>query len=272
MSINSTLAFVRGMVKAEAAKNLDSTSNAQDNEMNQIIYDVQEWLASDYPWPHLRRRWDVAVGAGARYVTFPTVDHLGETTSIDVGRLGDIKVFVKWNAVWIPVIYGIDEIEEFNYLDSDANAVLDPVQRWFLGGNGTTFEIWPKPASAQTLRFAGQRVMTALYSSLSPLTWNDAATLDLDGQMVAYFVIAEYLAREKKPNAQYFLGLATSRMNQIRRTYPRVEKPVVIGGADRFDRRALKAVPLVLVGGSVAPSGGSNATITGPGGGAVGVG
>jgi len=260
------------MVKAETSKSLTSASTAQDSEINQIIYDVQQWLASDWDWPHLRTRWDVNLTAEQRYISFPQTDNLGNSTSIDTNRMGDIHVFVKWNNIWQPVIYGIDEISEFNYLDSDRGMVLDPVQRWMLGGGDTTtFEIWPLPAGPQTLRFRGQRVLNPLQTNNA---WDDALTLDMDDQMVAYFVIAEYCVREEKPNGKYFLGLAQNRMAQIRRTYPKNELPCVIGGAPSLDKRALRLVPMVMVAGGVPPqvSQGGGATITGPGGGAVGTG
>ena len=263
MAINSTLGYVRGVVKAEAAKSLQTSSTAQDPEINQIIYDVQQWQASDYSWPHLRDRWNVNVGQGTRYVTFPTADVQGNNSSIDINRLGDIKVFVKWNSIWQPVEYGIDEIAEFNYLDSDTGQQLDPIQRWLLNTipsqlagtpDAVQFEIWPLPAGAQLLRFVGQKTLTELRNLplATPVTWNDAATLDLDDQLVAYFVVAEYIARQKgvqNAQSQYYFSLAKDRVNQIRRTYPRSEVPCIIGGTSTLDKKALRLVPLVVVAG-----------------------
>lgn len=247
------LAIVRSQVKAECQKSLQSTSTAQDAEMNQIIYDTQVWLSSEYDWPFLKNRWDVLVAQGSRYIPFPTVDNLGNQAVINFERAGQLALYIKWNLIWIDVVYGIRELEEFNYLDSDRGVVLDPVQRWQFADQGK-FEIWPLPASGQTLRFLGQRMPTELRSSALgtlPITWNDNALLDIDDAIVTYFAAGDYMTRQNKPAlAKDFYDIAENRMKQIRSTYPVITKPpVIVGGDSEFGRQARRLVPMVVIGG-----------------------
>ena len=251
MARNTPLSTVRSMLKAELAKSLQTTSTTQDAEINQILFNVQQWLAGEYDWPFLRSRWDVSAAPGSRYLPYPTVDDVGLTAGIDFEHSGDLKVYVKWNNIWQEVKYGIREMEEFNYIDSDRGQVLDPIQRWMFDDE-SQFEIWPLPASMALLRFVGQRVPTELRSSASgvlPITWNDAATFDLDDTMVVYFAAAEYLVRqEEQEAAQQMLARASNRMQQIRAKYPKLEKPCIIGRNSTMDRRELRLVPLIVVG------------------------
>lgn len=256
-------------MKAETGKSLSSSSTAQDKEINQIIYDTQQWLSSEYDWPFLRARWDVILPPASRYVAFPTVDDVNLTCAINFERAGELEVYIKWNNIWQEIYYGINEQSEFNYIDSDRGMVLDPVQRWMFDDEGN-FEIWPMNATVQTLRFVGQRVLTDLRTTISPLVWNDAATLDLDDIMVTMFVAAEYAMRQKQSEvARDLLTAAQSRMALIRATYPkRNQPPTIVGSGSTLNRRQLRIVPLVVVGGT---STGGSISISG-GGGAIGVG
>lgn len=232
------------MFKAEAAKSLATATTAQDGEINQIIADRQQWLASSFDWPFLEERWDVTINAGNRYVNMPTVDGVGTTVSVDFQRA--FKIEIKWNATWQPLVYGIGS-EEYNYIDSDTGQVLDPAQRYRYEGT-SEFEIWPIPASPQTLRITGQRVVNPLYTgATTPPTWSDSKTLDLDDLMVCYFSVAYYLAREKQANAKLMLDTATNRMNEIRATYPKREREIIIGG--RMQSRMIRNVPMVVIAG-----------------------
>lgn len=240
------------MLKSELQKSLQTTSTVQDPEANQVLFDVQQWLASEYDWPFLVNRWDVLVPAGTRYLPYPTVDNVGLTTGINFERAGDLKVYVKWNNIWQEVLYGIREMEELNYIDSDRGIVLDPIQRWQFDDE-SNFEVWPLPATNSTVRFVAQRVPTELRSSVLgvlPITWDDTKKFDLDDLMVVYFATAEYLTKKEEDNAaKLLLSKAQNRMTQIRATYPKLEKPCIVGGNSVFDRRALRIVPMVVVGG-----------------------
>lgn len=242
MARNTTLGTLRSMVKSETGKSLDATATAQDAEINQVICDIQQYLSSEYDWPFLASRWTMNIAAGTRYVTFPT--------GINFERAGALQAFIKWNQVWQEVNYGIDEQSEFNYIDSDLGAVLDPIQRWKFDDEGM-FEVWPLPASPATFRFVGQRVNTSLLTTGASPVWDDTAKIDLDDLLVCYYVSAEYLTREQQTdNAKLLLTMAQDRLRLIRATYPTRERPATImGGTSKFDRRTLRVVPMVVVGG-----------------------
>lgn len=247
------LSTVRSQVKAECAKSLQSTSTAQDGEINQVIFDSQMWLAKQYDWPFLKDRWDVGIGPSSRYVAFPTQTTAGLNALINFERAGQLALFIKWNNIWLDVVYGIREIEEFNYLDSDRGQVLDPVQRWQFFDQ-SRFEIWPMNASGQTIRFIGQRMVTELRSSnlgVLPIVWNDAALCDIDDEIIMYFAAGRYMTAQNKPAlAKTFFELGDKAMAQVRSTYPVITKPpTIMGGSSEFGRQERRLVPLVLVGG-----------------------
>lgn len=267
MSRNTPLSVVRYYVKAESFQNLDSTSSSDDSRLNQLIANVQRQLATSYDWAFLKKRWTFELGAGARYVSFPTVDDSGVTGSPSFDR--PEKLMIKYASIWQPIEYGISEDPEFNYLDSDENQVLDPVQRWqFYDEN--KLEVWPLPASTQTLRYIGQRQLTPLNDVETLGTpgggvvavpgggtvvippggsvWNDNATLDLDDLLVTYYTAAEWLGEE---NSKYkgLMSKAQSRLVALRGTNLSRTRTLIIG-RDLFpNRQLLRQVPIVLVGG-----------------------
>lgn len=269
MARNSPLSLVRSIMKAETFQSLQSTSTADDSRNNQLISDVQSQLAGSYDWEFLKKRWSVGVGGSNRFVNFPTQDDSGLPYGINFDR--PHQLFIKWNNVWQPTIYGIDEYPEYNYLDSDRNQVLDPVQRWqFYDEN--QFEIWPVTSSGQTLRFVGQRILRPLLITSNSLlavggssivsvggkpiltvsgtnpNWNDNALLDLDDFLVAYFAAASWLG-EENPRYKSVLAKAQQRLATIHATNNTRTEPILIGRGQVFDRKAIRQVPMVLVAG-----------------------
>lgn len=267
MARNTVLSVVRSMVKAESSKSLQSTSTAQDAEINQIIYDTQAGLAGQFDWAFLTTRWDSNLVPGQRYQVFPTVSNLGKAATINFER--PVQTLVKWTEIWQNVEYGISEYSEFNYLDSDLNQVLDPIQRWQFSDEAN-FEVWPLPASNAQFRFIGQRMVGTLQQSStiqavggssiqavgggvltsSPqVNWNDNATLDLDDLLIALFAAATYLAQKESPKAASVLAAANRRLTAQRGSYPTRTQPLIVGRTLPMDRKLLRQVPIVLVGG-----------------------
>ena len=233
------------MLKAQTGKSLNTTSTAQDAELNQVLANTQAQLLACYDWPFLKCRWAATMNAGARYQTFPTVNDVGLTCAPDFTR--PMRVETKWNQIWQEVVYGIDEIPEFNYLDSDRNAVLDPAQRWEMSDE-TKFEIWPLPASAATLRFIGMRTATTLAAfTTGVMVWNDAALCDIDDLLLVYTAAAEYLSREEKPGAQNLAAMAARRLNAILGAQPQRSQVITIGRGQPLDRKAIRQIPMVVV-------------------------
>lgn len=249
---NSPLGLVRSKVKAETGKSLQSTSTAQDAEINQLIENVQAQLAVSYDWPFLKSRWDSFLTPGTRFQTFPTTlspqgGAAATTAAISFERPPRLQV--KWNNIWQDVVYGIDEYPEFNYLDSDRAQVLDPVQRWQFSDE-TEFEVWPMPATTAQIRFIGQRALTTLQTGASvPPTWNDSALVDLDDLLVAFFVAFEYFSREESPSVKTAYEKAQRRLVALRGAYPVRSQTLTIGRGQPLDRKAIRQIPLVVVAG-----------------------
>ena len=249
---NSSLGRVRSIVKAETGKSLDVNATSQDTEINQLIENTQSQLATSYDWPFLKARWDSILTPAARFQAFPTnLSPQGGSpvASVAINFERPPRLEIKWNNIWQDVVYGIAEQEEFNYLDSDRSQVLDPIQRWQFSDE-TQFEVWPMPASTSQIRFIGQRALTSLQTGSSiPPVWNDAALCDLDDLLIAYFVSAEYLTREEKPNAQVELQKAQRRLAAVLGAYPQRSETITIGRGQPLGRKAIRQVPLVLVAG-----------------------
>lgn len=198
--------MLRSMLKAEVGHNLQSgVATAQDAELNQIISDIQQWCWSQHQWPFLYSHEDIGLIAGpgnaARFYNYPT------TISIDYPT----QVETKWGDYWYPVDYGIHG-EQYEQSDPDRNQTLDPVQRWQVSSS-TQFEVWPVPASVQTLRFWGTKNLAGFKTAGS---FDDTKTADLDDLMIVYYAAAEKLKRMKQADWQDKIQKATQLFNRLR--------------------------------------------------------
>lgn len=244
----NTLANVRYKVKAALGKSWDTSSTQEDPRINQVISDIQQFLATKYSWPFLKNRWDAFLAPGSRYQNFPTVNNFNVTIAPDYER--PTVCMVKWNAIWQFVVYGIDEYPEFNYLDSDQKAVLDPIQRWQFADEGQ-YEVWPLPASQAQVRFIQNRELTSLQTgTTTPPTWNDSALLDLDDNLVMYHAAAQIAEQENRKQAASLNRMADLTLKSLLGAYPQRDKEIIIGAEPPGGRKAIRQVPLVLIAGS----------------------
>lgn len=243
MARNTLLTTALVMLKAELGTSLvTGVAIAADAQLYMLLDQKQKWLASEFDWPFLRNRSDIAVPGtsnAARYQNIPT----------DINFERPVIVETFYNNYWYPVTYGINS-EQYNTLRSgDAGTSpqpINPIRRWdWKPGDHTMLEVWPLPTIAQTLRFQGEKPLTTLINVVTPVV---NATLDLDDLMVVLFVAADLLALQKKENAQLKLAQATQRMNRIRASYSTPSAPVKLGSGSDFDRPLRRVVPIVVVG------------------------
>jgi hypothetical protein len=244
MARGTALSVLLAMVKAEIGDN-SGTNSAADAAIQVQLSNLQKWLATEYDWPFLERRWDVAVPANTQFVTFPTKDDNDATNTAQINFERMPKVEVFWNNVYQPVIYGIG-IDEYNTLDFALQQQSDPIQRWRAAtnpneqANPNTFEVWPVPVTAQTLRFTGQRALLPLAVS--------ADTADLDDMLLVMGVAAEKLQRSKQADAQMKLAKFNNRLQFIRQNYPTRDKVRVLGGGGENEfRRERKLAGMIIV-------------------------
>lgn len=244
---NTPLSTLLTMLKAAVGDSL-TVGSQLDATYKQLLADKQQWLAGEFDFSFLVQRWNVAATAGTRYYNFPTTTVSGLTsTNISFNR--PVKLFVTWTNHWIEVLYGASETTEFNYLNPDTNLgnwaqqALDPVQRW-QEVDQLRFEVWPIPVTAQTLRFVGQRQLSALSAN--------SDTADLDDQYLVLSLAVDILSKRESKDAQIKLSYCQERLRMLKATNPVRNRQVVLGG-QRMSRAQFRRVPIIAVAGPVSP-------------------
>lgn len=217
-----------------------SSNTVMDAEYYLALAAKQKDLALAYDWPFLKRTWDLACATGSRWKTIPTADTRSITSSINFER--PVLVERLFNTKYNPIDYGIDS-EQFNYRNSDLSELLDPIMRWQFAtnpnetSNADQIEIWPMPATAQTVRFTGQRNVLAL------ATGTDKA--DLDDYLLVYFVAADYLTIRDQSNAPIVARKAAEHLLKLRASYPTDQETINFGRP--FQMYKPRIAPLVIV-------------------------
>jgi hypothetical protein len=233
------LKVLRDMLKAELG---DASSGTRDSDkvLNTLLSNKQKWLATEYDWPFLQRRWDVGVGANAQFIAFPVQDDNTDVVDINLERTPTVEVY--WNQVYQPIEYGIGS-DEYNTFDFSLGQQTDPIQRWRAATNPNeptmqnTFEVWPVPVTAQTVRFTGQRALLPLAA--------DTDTADLDDMMLVLFVAGEKLLRSKQRDAELKMQEANRRMAWVKQNYPTRSKRRALGSSIDGDKPKLTGMIIV---------------------------
>ncbi len=236
----STLAVVLDLVKGYAGVN-QSSGVADDLMFKTLIERKQLFFTTRYSWSKLDDHWDVQMNnPQMRYVAIPTLDHLGATQTINFRR--PVKVELYWSARWVDISYGIDS-EQYNFINSDLvpPAVQDPIRNWARkAGDPTQFEVWPVTAgSPQLLRFSGQRVVGSLRTGA---TLDTTKVVELDDDMVALAVAADWLVKKNDKAAPQIASLAQSTFDTIRGDDPTATESFRIGSASDTDVGRVKRV------------------------------
>lgn len=231
----STLLVVRTKLKAE----LGTSGTGDDTLLNQLIVNKQFWFCSKWDWAELEDRWDVVVAGGSQFVSFPTKDWQGTTATLRLDRPLAVQVF--YNQIYSDLDYGIGE-DEYNTWNPALNQQQDPIMNWMrVGADKTKFEVWPMPATQQTVRFIGQKAPTAF--SATPA---DTDIVDLDDDLIALTVAAEFLLAQGSPAAGAKGQQARDLFLELRGNDPKTLSTFRIGkDMERGDRRSI--VPLKII-------------------------
>src|SRR6266496_155584 len=241
MSRGTTLVNLRALLKAEI-RDAQETNAYADAEYNYSLANKQTDLAFAYDWSFLSRKWDLACATGSRYLSIPTADIRGTAATINFER--PLLVERLYNTKYQMLEYGITS-QQLNWRNSDLGQPLDPIQRWQLvtntseTSNADQIEVWPIPASNQTVRFTGQRNVYTLTG--------DADRADLDDLLIVYHVAADYLMHRDQANATLVLKKANDRLIRLRAGYPTLSDPVVFGHKSTYEREVRRITPLVVV-------------------------
>lgn len=229
---------MRTLLKAEI-KEAQETNTALDLELGYALANSQEKLCAAYDWTFLEDRWDKTVTG--RYTALPTQNIRSINSTINFNR--PVIVECKYSNLWNPLEYGIGS-EQYNYLDSDNGVTQNPARNWQMesntgdASNADEFEIWPIPATSQTIRFTGQRAPRTLSS--------DSDKCDLDHLLIVYAAAMEILTMRENPMAPLAVKKYNDHFITIRGTQPTKNCPPPVFGKSRSlpDRRNVKLIAI----------------------------
>jgi len=204
MARKSTLIKLLTDLRAECRLSPSPAHNKQVRDTQvELLQRTQEWLWSDFSWPHLRVDRQIPVQSGQRYYTPPE--------DLDIERIEHIKFFdgVSWSFVRNGV-----GAEEYNCHNSDLDARSYPPRAWRLSEDDD-IELWPIPdrnADVETregfLQFTGIR-------KLRPFV-HDGDRADLDDRLITLFAAAEILGAAGAKDAEIKMSQANKRYLRLR--------------------------------------------------------
>lgn len=177
-------------VKSETGRSDSAAIGVDDLPIiKEAVNSIYSTLYVDHDWPHLRKVFSVTLNAGQRYYDFPS--------GLNLERLE--QTVVKFNDLRHEIDRGIG-FGDYNNHDSDANERSDPVLKWDVRWTGTEdqVEVWPIPATAQTLYFRGIQAAPRLVS--------DSDLCLLDDTLVVLFAAAALLKDEKESDKKLKLA------------------------------------------------------------------
>lgn len=212
MSVGTSLVELVDQLRYEigASTGAGQGVNTRDAQ-RQLLRSTQQRLWLEWAWPHMKVETDEALLPGQRYYTFDP--------RLDFTRTEWVKV--RYSTQWQRVDFLADFAPLYNISDSDADVRRDPVEIWRHYEDGQ-YEVWPVPASAQTLRFRGVR-------NLSPLT-QDANTADLDDRVIVLFAAAKHQKRVNAADADNVLAEANSHLIRLKAGGVKSDTIIIGGG------------------------------------------
>lgn len=199
MARNVTLLEIIEMVREEAGHSTSPVvSQADTNRIAQMIRRTQTRLYHDYAWPHLYTEVEETLNSGQRYYAYEA--------GIDPERIFDVY-FKGTTGDWVKLEHGIVPTD-YNSWDSEGGEEHSEVYKWQMRDNDI-YEVWPAPdANTYTLKFTGMAKLPSLI--------NNADRCVLDADMIALYVSAELLIRQKSPDAEYKMSLADQLYRRLR--------------------------------------------------------
>ncbi len=175
---------------------------------------IQDQLYDSFNWPHLIHEYDDSLVAGTRYYNFLP----------NLNRDRVLEAWVNFSSCWRPLEYGFDSML-YNSGFPETTYRSDPVQAWRFH-NDTQYEVWPTPASAQTMRWRFVSKLTAFTA--------DSDVSCIDSNLIALFVAAELLTRMKSADAEMKTGQAQAYLQKIK-SQMMPAKTFVYGGEPKKD-------------------------------------
>lgn len=233
MARGVTLAVMRGKFKAICGIELsESISTSEDARINKLLAIEQEWLLGQHAFLLGKVRVDLAVNG--RYTDFPA--------TIDVDRLNpDVRVVMTGETLRRKVDFGITQ-DDYEVYDSEAGQTQDWVRKWDLVnvGGALKVEVWPIPATAQTLKLSGVMALATFTQ--------DAHVCSIDDLAIVLFAAAKYLAKIGDKQATAVLTQAQKHLDGLKATRQSgFENFSMAGGGFRSFSSRVKVRPIVGV-------------------------
>jgi hypothetical protein len=169
---------------------------------------TQDWLWSDFDWPHLRVERQMPVEAGQRYYSPPA--------DVIVDRIEALDYFD--GATWFRVQPGIGDAN-YSAWNSDLDQRSSPIRRWRIAedneGADGQIEVWPI-SDISTNRATREGYLKVVgIRNVKPFR-DDADTLDLDDQIVILYTAARLMAATGDKSAGLVLKQADQRQARLR--------------------------------------------------------
>jgi hypothetical protein len=196
MARGVTLAELVDQFRLECGMSTQPAQGTQTREhIKQMLRRVQETLFADFDWPFLHVFRTENLLPGENIYSWP--DDLDVN---DVRQLWDY-----YGATYYPLGYGIS-MQDRNAHDETSRC--DPAMRWEIRDD-RQYEIWPVPATARPC-------VIEAYLSLKPMV-EENSRCTMDGTLLVLFAAAEWLARNKMPDAQAKLQAAQQFSRNLRK-------------------------------------------------------
>lgn len=216
-ALSDLVAMARRLARHSAST---SVGTATEDAFKEQLRLAQEVYYDRFDWPHLSLYDDFATVAGTQYYTVPA--------EINRDRIIDIAAW--WGGNPLPLERGIG-LEDYASHDSFNDERSDPPLkfdfRWRPGAPGETkLELWPIPAVDDIrVRLYGLRPLAALS--------DDADLADLDDQLLARHVAADYLRIQGSGNAEAMAQSAEARYRALIANSQTQTEPVTLAGTPR---------------------------------------
>lgn len=210
MSRGTTLATLVEMTKAELMVDTDSAVSPGGDTMIKLQLAMQQkWLALRWNWPFLKLEQDVALTAGTKIYDFP---NSGGTPLFELAK--PVAAYCYFGELWNELCVGINP-KYYNSLNPALDQRADPVTNWDFSRTSNSaalkFEVWPLPATANSIRFIGQMTLPALTA--------DSDTAILDDLLIVQFTAAKLATRMQQADAPALLAQANETLRQLRAGY-----------------------------------------------------
>lgn len=203
-----TLATLREELAIEAGISTEPAHLAAEQpRLDQLLRRTERIMARMDDWGSLSFEEEVTVSADAQFASLPS--------NIAFTDIRDC--WVAFGSQWLPVAHGIGSVERSIYNTSQR---ATPITRWEIQAPGNVnFEVWPIGASAQTLRFTGQK-------ALGTFT-DDTDTCTLDADVIVLRAAAQMLARDRKEDAALLLDQARLLTERILKAQGSTKSPEI---------------------------------------------